>query len=278
MVASTLFAVSLAHGRASAPATGAQTQLTPLGNGACSAGPILQHTATSANTFGTTTYLLGNEQLAWSGYILMVTPLLVTHPLGVAYYAPWQTWGIFNEDGAPMSVSLVFNVEVGDPSCGSFVHTATAANSRGDLTDLSNPLTDNHPQARVFVTPNWSAGGVLDPHPLEVAYDYGHWAIFHEDGAPMQAGAAYNVWAPPPGGVAVLVQHTATAANTWDTNLTYLDEPSLQGYTVGTRLFVTQVFGHSRDTGKSGHTSAIRALGANKSSKDGCSDEIPGQT
>jgi hypothetical protein len=42
-----------------------------------------------------------------------------------------------------------------------FIHRATAANTLGNWTDISNPLCDGDSNAIVFVTQNWNPGGPL---------------------------------------------------------------------------------------------------------------------
>lgn len=122
------------------------------------------------------------------------------HPLGVWYDWLDGQWAIWNEDDSPMPNGAAFNVLAMDgPSCSdrAFVHTATAANSSYDYTDIASPLTDNQPLANLLVTHNFSPGGtysyIRDPHPLGVWYHDGHWAIFHQDLTPIPVGASYNV-------------------------------------------------------------------------------------
>jgi hypothetical protein len=112
---------------------------------------------------------------------------------------------------------------------GPFVHTATAANSLGDWTDLDSVFTNGCPQAMVYVTATYTPGAIYDPHALGVWYDgrTAKWAIFHEDHTPVPAGATYNVFAAPytMGYPSFFIQ-TATTANSFgdsteiDTSLT----------------------------------------------------------
>jgi hypothetical protein len=69
-------------------------------------------------------------------------------------------WRIFNQDGVAMPVDAAFNVIIPTTGAGVFVHSATVSNRSGDYTRIDNPLTNGHPNAVVFVTPNLDLGGV----------------------------------------------------------------------------------------------------------------------
>lgn len=80
------------------------------------------------------------------------------------------------------------------------IQIATSSNSFGDDTLLDNAVTNNLPNAVLFVTPNFNPGsisGTYDPHPVGVCYNpgSGRWAILNEDGASMPLSAAFNVLA-----------------------------------------------------------------------------------
>src|SRR5947209_700145 len=49
-----------------------------------------------------------------------------------------------------------------------YTHIATSSNSAGDWTDLDNTVTNNNPNALVFVTPNWAPYQVYDNDPIGV--------------------------------------------------------------------------------------------------------------
>jgi len=78
-----------------------------------------------------------------------------------------------------------------------FVHKATtatiAASAAAFATVISNPYTDGAPGALLFITHNWSQDNISETHPIGVYYNNGHWIIYHEDGAAMPVGMAYNV-------------------------------------------------------------------------------------
>ena len=80
-----------------------------------------------------------------------------------------------------------------------FVHHATPENITDHWTYINQPLINNHPNAVLYVTPNWNPHGekhaIHTPHPIGVWYDHsrGRWSIFNEDKAPMAVGAHFNV-------------------------------------------------------------------------------------
>jgi hypothetical protein len=98
-----------------------------------------------------------------------------------------------------------------------FIHSATAANSAGDWTDLDNDITNGCPQAGVVVTATYTPGAVYDTHALGVWYNgtTQKWSIFHEDLTPVPLGATYNVYASSGGIYAneTMFTVTATTAN-----------------------------------------------------------------
>ncbi len=120
------------------------------------------------------------------------------HAIGVYYNASFTKWSAFNQDLATMPDGTAFNVEIVPAGPSSFVQRASPANTTTNATFIDNPLTNGHPNALVFATPNWNPGGgdgTYDNHPIGVYYEpsVGRWAIFNQDLAPMPGGAAFNV-------------------------------------------------------------------------------------
>jgi hypothetical protein len=85
-----------------------------------------------------------------------------------------------------------------------FVHFVTAQNISDSFpctTYVEHELTNDNPNAILFVTHNWnplgmpSDQGQFNNHPIGVWYDEGaqRWAIFNEDEAAMSDGLAFNV-------------------------------------------------------------------------------------
>jgi len=163
-------------------------------------------TATLANILGDSTYINNPLTNNNPNAIVLVTPnwnpggvgnTYDDHSIGVWYDG--SKWAIFNQDMADMPVGAAFNVLIPTAGAAAFVHTATLANILGDSTYINNPLTNNNPNAIVFVTPNWNPGGVgntYDDHPIGVWYDGSKWAIFNQDIAAMPADASFNVLIP----------------------------------------------------------------------------------
>lgn len=121
-----------------------------------------------------------------------------------------------------------------------YVHTSTSANISGATTLLDNTVSNNNPNALVFVTASWNFGGsVLDNHPIGVWYDsyVCKWGIFNEDQVAMPVGSTFNVYVLP-GQTATAFQLTATTANTYG-NSTYLNNPTL-GSNIYAQFLITQ--------------------------------------
>lgn len=129
------------------------------------------------------------------------------HPTGVWYDAGRAQWAIYNQDSAPMPSGAAFTVKVlppantNDYAFNYYTHIATPNNSVGSVTYLTfgPAYAGAYKNQAVIVTPVFNpsggSGGVYDTHNLGVFYDSGRqlWAIYHEDGAAITAGAAYNV-------------------------------------------------------------------------------------
>ncbi|MBI4732718.1 MAG: hypothetical protein HY781_11470 [Chloroflexi bacterium] len=112
-----------------------------------------------------------------------------------------------------------------------FVHVANASNIAYNYTYIDNPLTNNNPNALVFVTSNWNPGGVGGTYNLAsigVWYDTSvqKWSIFNQDISAMPENAAFNVWVPETSSNVFL--HIATPANT-SGHYTYIDNPQTNG-------------------------------------------------
>jgi len=149
------------------------------------------------------------------------------HNIGVWYDG--SKWAIFNQDTTAIPVNSAFNVLVLVPSSDIFVHTATAGNRAGDYTKIDNALTNGHPNAIVFTTPNWNPGGIggtYNNHNIGVWYDGSQWAIFNQDFVLPLVNAAFNVLVPNPD-TSVFV-HKATAGNSAG-DYTTIDYPLTNG-------------------------------------------------
>jgi uncharacterized protein YeaO (DUF488 family) len=121
-------------------------------------------------------------------------------PIGVWYSSAAQKWAVFNQDyTTDMPVDAAFNVLIPATSADVFVHTATAANIYDNVTYIDHPLTNDNPNAIVFVTQNWNPGGVggkYNDQPIGVWYSSAaqKWAVFNQDyTTDMPVDAAFNV-------------------------------------------------------------------------------------
>jgi hypothetical protein len=162
---------------------------------------VLVHSATSANTAGDYTNIDNSASNSKLSAIVWVTPnyapalVYDNHAIGVWYNS--GKWAVFHQDVSDMAVGTAYNVAIGSHGAkAAYVHTASAGNSTGDYTDLDNAALNGHPNAMVFVTPNWNpagGSGVYDNHNIGVWYHDGHWSVFHQDQTPIPAGAAFTI-------------------------------------------------------------------------------------
>jgi hypothetical protein len=236
------------------PASAASHPLAGV-SGCCAA--LYVHYAAAGNTAYDYTDLDNSITNGNGSTLVFVTPtwnpggiwhgVFDTKNLGVWYNRFSQKWSIFNQDGSRMPTGAAFNVYAlpaaftditARAHSGAFTHTATAANSVGDYTDISNVVTDNQPNEYLLVTANWSINDVYDNHPLGVWYHNGHWSIFHEDGTAIPAGASYNVYASSPGYQGIQFLQQATPANR-TADYTLIDNPYLNT-APNALIFVTQ--------------------------------------
>ncbi len=130
--------------------------------------------------------------------------------------APQESTSVESE--APKNVEASENRTPEAPS----VHRATAENSRGDYTYLSDLGVDGDPNALVFASP----GGSYE-HNIGVWYEPEEqkWAIFNQDRAAVPAGSTFEVVVPQD---AETFLHKTTAENI-SAEGTYLDDPLVNG-------------------------------------------------
>jgi hypothetical protein len=114
------------------------------------------------------------------------------------------------------------------PGSAVFVHAVTAANGGGaaPYTKIDNALTNGHPNALAFFTPNLTASTLLVNHNLSAYYTAGQWAIMDQDAANLPVNALINVLVPSPD--ASVFVHTASAANIVSDS-TIIDYPLTDG-------------------------------------------------
>jgi hypothetical protein len=185
------------------------------------------HTATAANIFFNYTLidhpLTNNNPNA----ILLVTQnwnpgggdgIYNDHPIGVWYSDSAKKWSIFIQDNlSAMPIGAAFNVLIPVVDTSVFVHFARTSNIVSNWTYIDHPLTNENPNAILFVTQNWNPSGignVYNDQPIGVWYDDSEkkWGIFNQDFlTSMPDGAAFNVMVSSENRDVFV--HTATAAN-----------------------------------------------------------------
>jgi len=165
------------------------------------------HRTAPENTSFNSTYLDHPSANDNPDAFVLITPVTESNgdevnnarPVGVWYNANRDRWAIYNQDLAPMPQGAVFNVSVSErPGGALFVHRAAPKDTLGSTTYLDHPLTNEEPEAILWITPNWNPGGrggTYDNHPVGIFYDLDEkkWAVFNQDAAPMPNGAAFNV-------------------------------------------------------------------------------------
>jgi hypothetical protein len=202
---------------------------------------VFVQTAKTANINGSSTIIDNDLTNGHPNAIVFATPNYNpggvssgtdnNHPVGVYYNSANNKWGIFNQDGAAPIVDAAFNVLVLVPRSDIFVHTATG--NALWTSPINNALTNGHPNAIIFTTPNWNPGGFGGTgfdHNIGVSYNDndGVWEIRNLDDVwvIILGGTAFNVLVPNPD-TSVFV-HKATAANILS-HSTIIDYPLTNG-------------------------------------------------
>jgi hypothetical protein len=115
--------------------------------------------------------------------------MYLDHNIGLYYYLNIKKWSVFNEDGSS-ALAAAYNLADETKNPNAFVLTTTA--DGGDGVYIDNPISNNNPNAVIFVTPVY---GTYWDHPLGVNYSNSNakWDIFNEDMTTMPAGQKFNV-------------------------------------------------------------------------------------
>jgi hypothetical protein len=118
------------------------------------------------------------------------------HAAGVQYDLSNSQWGIAHQDFAAMPAGAGFNVLLATPGAPAFILAGFTGSDSAVMID--NPLTNNNPNAFVFITPTSTpsgSAGAYNPHPAGVFYDTdaGRWWVFNQDGLAIPAQAAFNI-------------------------------------------------------------------------------------
>jgi hypothetical protein len=127
------------------------------------------------------------------------------------YYVPGgpsygNQWSLFTENTENMEaigfhVADVTKLKNGENPA-SFVFTAAGGNISGHIATIDTPLTNDNPNAFVFIQHVWtSASPTYLNRPLGVYYSGGRWRIFNQDFADMPNNTAFIVLVLPGTGV-----------------------------------------------------------------------------
>ncbi len=146
--------------------------------------------------------------------------------IGVWYDDGEGKWGIFNQDQTVMPEEAAFNVHIPLQDSTVFTHEATLANSSSNHTLIDNPLTNNNPNATIFVTQNWNPAGeagVYNAHLVGVWYSNTQqkWSVFNQDRAAIPEGASFNIHVASDDETTIV--HTTATANT-SVHITTIDD------------------------------------------------------
>jgi hypothetical protein len=117
---------------------------------------------------------------------------------GSTYPLYYNKWSVYTEDGGDLPV-VGFNIaDVSKTKIGgvanSFVFTTTAGNTSANQGIINNSVTNDKPNAVVFVTHVYGFGSsTYQDTPLGVWYSGGTWRIFTQDTSAMPANRAFVV-------------------------------------------------------------------------------------
>ncbi len=188
----------------------------------------LVHVATGSNSVGNISFLEDPALNAHANALLQHTqnwmPNFIYNaaPTGVYYEATRGEWGVFNQDGSPLSVGAAFNLL--DPDARSAFWADESGGPGLNFTVLDHPHEQGRDEILLLVTQNRSAGsGVVNPEEVRVVTSTGgQHRIANLNGVAMPDGAGFNVYAPPRD-LSTFV-HVASSTNTIG-NYTLLDHP-----------------------------------------------------
>ncbi len=218
--------------------------LAESGSSIASSPAAFVHTASPENTVSFGTYL-DNPLLDDPNVVPIVTQnwnpggvggTYNDHPIAVGFDSgASEQWVIVNLDAASMPLGASFNVHVFSNGPYSFVHEATASNTRSRYTTLSHPLLDDRRDAMALVNQYYNYPGTINHHPYLLVYGNdavvpSAWNIFNSDFVDMPSGGPGPFFL-----VAVMASspsaftHEANPTNTF-LNWTTIDSPLLNGH------------------------------------------------
>ncbi len=153
---------------------------------------IFTHATSKSNTNGHITNLSHPSVNGKSDAVLFITQVYGkynNHQVGVWYNN--GTWTIYNEDRIALPEGTKFNVLVLPAGDNVFTHTVDITNIQDTWTLIDHAMTNDNPNAIVFVTQNWK--GSYNPKPIGVWYDGSKWSIFNQDNSKLPTGLTFNV-------------------------------------------------------------------------------------
>jgi hypothetical protein len=151
-------------------------------------------------------------------------------------------WRIYTQD-LSLITNVAFNVFVLPAGAGVFVQTATVGNTTNVYsTYIDNALTNNNPNAIIFLTHNYSPGGSLNGsnnnHPTGVFYNGSKWEIYNRDLVAMPVDASFNVLVLVPSSAIFI--HTTTTGSGGGVNPYTLIDKAMTNDHASAVLFATQ--------------------------------------
>jgi hypothetical protein len=128
------------------------------------------------------------------------TPDYTENPAEIGVYYFSGTWRIFNQDDSDMPLGTHFFVATDPRGRLAFTHDADGSigGPTPERTVVDHISLNGLSLLSFHVTSNWNPPGqpgVYNDHPVGVVYDAtsGKWAIENVDGAPIPAGASFNI-------------------------------------------------------------------------------------
>jgi len=123
------------------------------------------------------------------------------HPFGT--WLDGSTWTVFAEDITALPVGMDYDIFSPAPGAGAFRHAADASNTAVWQTRIDDTSVNDLPDRMLFVTQDYGASAVYNPHEVGVRYvptstSTGDWYIVNLDrtaAGPVPVGAGFSVYA-----------------------------------------------------------------------------------
>ncbi len=165
---------------------------------------VFSHTTTAGNIRGNYTILSGDfsaAQLTLDSWAMIVKPnpgqkASNPNPVGAWYNSGAGFWAIYNENGAPMPVGVVFNYWFEPPSA-NFFRLNPSADGRYII---DHSLANNNPAAKIYATHRFPSN--ISGNAQQLYYNKAElipvynpslskWELKNQDGSPLALGAYY---------------------------------------------------------------------------------------